>query len=66
MSLFYNFLKINTGLQFSLLFITISNHYIDFPSIIIIEPLWYVTGVTTILSGLGYLDGSGLKKLINK
>ena len=29
-----------------------------------IQPLWYVTGVTTVLSGLGYIDGSGLKKIV--
>ena len=25
------------------------------------EPLWYFTGATTVCSGLGYLDGSGVK-----
>ena len=27
------------------------------------EPLWYLTAVTTTASGLGYLDGSGMKAL---
>lgn len=29
-----------------------------------VEPLWYVTGASTLLSGLGYLDGSGLKNQV--
>jgi hypothetical protein len=29
----------------------------------VIEPLWYITTCTTLWSGLGYLDGSGLKVL---
>ena len=29
----------------------------------LLEPLWYVTGTTTILSGLGYLNGSGIRKI---
>ncbi len=31
-----------------------------------IEPIWYLTAITTILSGIGYLDGSGLKKIKEK
>ena len=29
----------------------------------LLEPLWYVTGFTTVVSGLGYLDGSGIRKM---
>lgn len=53
--------KINTGMQFLLLGSTLSHYAFAFPALAQLEPLWWGTAGTTMLSGLGYLDGSGLK-----
>jgi cardiolipin synthase len=53
--------KINTGMQFVLLGSTLSHYAMSFPALVQLEPLWWGTAGTTLLSGLGYLDGSGLK-----
>jgi cardiolipin synthase len=55
--------KINTGCQILLLTASVGNFALDFPAEILIEPLWYITAVTTVGSGLGYLDGSGIKRV---
>ena len=55
--------KVNTGFQFLLLASTIGNFGLGFPSISYIEPLWWITAVTTIGSGVGYLDGTGVRRL---
>ena len=44
--------------------LTTSNFAFGVPYKLYIEPLWYITATTTIASGLGYIDGSGLKKII--
>ena len=33
------------------------------PSLAYIEPLWWITTVTTIGSGIGYIDGTGIRRL---
>ena len=55
--------KINTGLQFTLLSLTMCQFAFGAPNTVYIEPLWWITAVTTLGSGVGYLDGSGLKKI---
>ena len=50
-------------MQFSVLGATLSTYAFSFPGLSILEPLWYISAATTIGSGLGYLDGSGLKQL---
>jgi len=55
--------KVNTGMQFLLLASTLSHFYCNLPSIEVLEPLWWVTGTTTLLSGAGYLTGSGVRRL---
>eukprot|EP01038_Epipyxis_sp_PR26KG_P009945 gene9945-13378_t len=60
------FSKANTGLQFLLLTSTLSSFSFGFPAVIYIEPLWWITGCTTIGSGIGYLDGSGIRKAVKK
>ena len=57
------FSKVNSAIQFLLLSVTLSNYGFGYPVIGVLEPLWWVTGVTTIGSGLEYLTGSGLKQL---
>jgi hypothetical protein len=42
---------------------TLVNYIFAVPDVAILEPLWYATAATTIFSGIGYLDGSGLRKL---
>ena len=59
-------LQVNTGLQFGLLTVTTANFAFGISDALYIEPLWYITGVTTILSGLGYIDGSGFRKIVTK
>jgi hypothetical protein len=54
-------MQINTGIQFALLSSTLSQFAFGFPSMSYIEPLWWITATTTIMSGLGYLDGSAIK-----
>lgn len=53
--------KVNTAMQFVLLGSTLSHYAFAWPALEQLEPLWWGTGFTTLLSGLGYLDGSGLK-----
>ena len=55
--------KANTGLQFTTIFVTLSSHLFGFPEPGLLEGLWYLTATTTVLSGLGYLDGSGVKSI---
>lgn len=56
--------KINTVNQFLLMTITLGHFALDIPaSIEVVEPLWYLTGFTTIGSLVGYLDGSAIKRL---
>ena len=55
--------KVNTGLQFALLASTLSHFYCLSPSMAMLEPLWWATGTTTVLSGAGYLTGSGVRRL---
>ena len=55
--------KVNTGLQFGLLLATLGNFSWGFPHIEHLAPLWWLTGAATVGSGLGYLSGSGLRRL---
>lgn len=55
--------KVNTVLQFGLIVSTLGNFSWGFPLLEHLEPLWWLTGSATIASGLGYLSGSGLKRL---
>jgi len=56
--------KVNTGLQFALLGATLSHFYCLWPTVAALQPLWWVTGSTTVASGLGYLlTGSGVRRL---
>lgn len=48
--------------QFALLGMTLCHFSVGNPSLAVLEPMWWITGGTTILSGLGYLDGSGIKQ----
>jgi cardiolipin synthase len=52
--------RINTGLQFSLLLSTLGCYTYDPTMISNLEPLWYVTGLSTVFSGAGYMGNSGL------
>ena len=55
--------KVNTGLQFAVLGSTMSYFYCLWPSLAVIEPLWWATGTTTLLSFAGYLTGHGVRRL---
>ena len=55
--------KINTAFQFTLVAFTIGNFGLGIPSLAYIEPLWWITAVTTIGSGIGYIDGHGIRRL---
>lgn len=55
--------KVNTGFQFLLLASTIGNFGLGIPTLSYIEPLWWITAVTTFGSGIGYLDGTGIRRL---
>lgn len=57
------FSKYNTGCQIVLIIASVGNFALDIPSISVLEPLWWITATTTLGSGLGYLDGSGLKRV---
>jgi cardiolipin synthase (CMP-forming) len=57
--------KVNTGVQFAMIFFSLSHYIFSVPDMTLLEPLWFVTAATTVGSGLGYLDGSGLRKLKN-
>eukprot|EP00597_Dinobryon_sp_UTEXLB2267_P008996 CAMPEP_0170084762 /NCGR_PEP_ID=MMETSP0019_2-20121128/19854_1 /TAXON_ID=98059 /ORGANISM="Dinobryon sp., Strain UTEXLB2267" /LENGTH=185 /DNA_ID=CAMNT_0010300965 /DNA_START=165 /DNA_END=722 /DNA_ORIENTATION=+ len=60
--------KTNTCFQFLLITVTLCNFTCGYPEMTYIEPLWWMTGTTTVVSGLSYLDGSGvrMKKKITK
>jgi cardiolipin synthase len=55
--------KANTLIQFGLITATLGNFATGVPAITAIEPLWWITAVSTIWSGASYLDGTGLKRL---
>jgi cardiolipin synthase len=55
--------KANTGLQFSVVILTLAHFSFGHPPIYMIEPLWWITGTTTILSGVSYIDGSGIRRI---
>jgi hypothetical protein len=56
--------QVNTVLQFTVLGATLSHFTCDFPTTVeTLQPLWYLTASTTVLSGIQYLDGSGMRKL---
>ncbi len=61
-----NFSKANSGLQFLMLSLTLGHFTFQFPSLELVEPLWWVTAVTAIGSGLEYLDGSGRKSIVQR
>lgn len=58
-----NLSKFNTGAQFVLLSCTLSHFALGSPMLASLEPLWWITGGTTVLSGLGYVTGSGVRRL---
>ena len=59
-----NLSKFNTGAQFVLLSCTLSHFALGVPMLAShLEPLWWITGTTTVLSGLGYVTGSGVRRL---
>jgi cardiolipin synthase len=60
------FSKANSGIQFLLLSLTLGNFYFGLPSLDMIEPLWWITGVTTVGTGFDYYIRSGTEKIINK
>ena len=51
----------NTFIQFTLLFASLSCYIYDPQLVEYLEPLWYVTAGSTLVSGMGYLTHSGLK-----
>jgi cardiolipin synthase len=56
--------KVNTVNQFLLITITLGQFAFDIPQTLeFMQPLWYLTGATTLGSLAGYLDGSGIKRL---
>ena len=58
--------KANTVTQFLLLSTTLVQFGMDLSTIqFIIEPLWWITGTTTLGSFVGYMDGSAIKRLSN-
>lgn len=50
-------------MQFLLLSSTLAQFAFNVPIQAYIEPMWWITATTTIASGVGYLDGSGIKRL---
>jgi cardiolipin synthase (CMP-forming) len=54
--------KANTFIQFSLLISTLSNYLVGIPQLEMLEPVWYLTGLSTVISGLSYLDGKGIRR----
>jgi len=58
--------KLNTGFQFLLITSTLFNFTFSVPDASLIEPLWYITAVTTASSGLGYIGGSGVRRIGKK
>lgn len=55
--------KINTACQIFLITCCVGNFSLELPLEILVEPMWWITAVTTVGSGLSYLDGSGLKRI---
>ena len=55
--------KVNTFLQLVLLTSTMSYFSFGAPSLVYVEPLYWISAVTTITSGVSYLDGSGIRRL---
>lgn len=56
-------------MQFALLGSTLSVYvglHWPFETIESMEPLWYITAASTVLSGLGYMNGSGMRKIVAK
>lgn len=61
------FSRANSGVQFLLLSVTLSQFCFDFPLLAHIEPLWWLTAVTTVGSGMGYVvGGAGIRRLVTK
>ena len=58
-----DFSKANTGCQIAVLALTMGHFAVGAPSMAVIEPLYWITAVTTVSSGLLYLDGTGIKRL---
>jgi cardiolipin synthase (CMP-forming) len=58
--------KVNTACQFLLLVTSLGNFALELPLDIFVEPLWWITAVTTVGSGLSYLDGSGLRRIAKR
>lgn len=54
--------RLNTGLQFTLLFSTLGVYVFDASFVSSLAPLWYATGVSTLASGVGYIGKAGLEK----
>jgi hypothetical protein len=46
-----------------MIFATLAHYIFGVPDMSLLEPIWYITAATTIGSGVGYIDGSGLRKL---
>lgn len=55
--------QVNTFLQFGLIAGCLLEAAVGVPTMTMLEPLGYVVGATTVISGLSYLDGSGLLQL---
>ena len=55
--------KINTACQIFLITCSVGNFALELPLEIFVEPMWWITAVTTVGSGMSYLDGSGLKRI---
>ena len=55
--------KLNTFLQLVLLTSTMSHFSFGAPSLLHVEPLYWISAVTTVASGVSYLDGSGIRRL---
>eukprot|EP01035_Chromulina_nebulosa_P023991 gene23991-31146_t len=61
-----NLSKFNTVCQFVMIGSTLVHFSFGYPPLSYIEPLWWISGATTVVSGLGYIDGSGLKSINRK
>lgn len=53
--------KLNTASQIILLSTTLSVNALCPTYLYAVEPLWYITTITTLASGMGYLDGKGIE-----
>ena len=58
-----NLSKANTACQFLVISATLSQFAFGIPDVTFIQPLWWICGATTITSGLGYINGSGMKNI---